>query len=160
MRLGVYLQDHSKHSKGLCLRTESHLNQKLNKGKIINVKSEIGDVVIWKLTTTHSANADVISLFPNYSFHPRIARRFPNFLKQKYRKPRIAMFMCFGKQDNYSKEYIEYLKTRKYAVEKWINSDYSKEVLSQMKSQNVTVNINLKTLKMDSNKLNKDFKQI
>lgn len=139
IRLGIYLQDHSKHSKGLCLRSKSHLHQSVSKGEIINVKSEIGDVVVWKLTTTHSANADVISLFPNHSFHPRIARRFPSFMKQESIDPRIALFMSFGLEDEYSSSFIEYLETRQYAINRWSNSSYSKEVIDEMEKKNVKI---------------------
>lgn len=139
LRLGIYLQDHTKHSKGLCLRTASHLSPNLKEGKIENVKSEIGDLVIWKLTTTHSANADVISMIPTISLHPRIARLFPSFMKQKFINPRMAVFMSFGKVDNYASDYIEYLKTRKYAIDRWLSSNYDKEAINEMEKNNVKV---------------------
>ena len=129
IRLGIYLQDHSKHSKGLCLRSGSHLHQSIHKGKIINVKSEVGDVIIWKLTTTHSPNAEILSLFPNIAFHPGITKRLPNFLKKKSISPRLALFIGFGINDQYTADYIEYLKTKKYAIQRWEESKYrNKEI--------------------------------
>jgi len=139
LRMAIYLQDHSKHSKGLCLRTGSHLTSSLKTGKIENVKSEIGDLVIWKLTTTHSANADVISMFPNHSFHPRFARLIPSFMKQKFITPRIAIFMSFAKEDTYSNDYVEYLKTRQYAIDRWVNSNYEESAIREMEKNNVKV---------------------
>jgi hypothetical protein len=160
LRMGIYLQDHSISSKGLCLRDKSHLQQSTGKGKMINVKSEIGDILIWKLTTTHSANAGVISLFPNYSFHPRVARLFPDFLKQKAVDPRIAIFTCFGLKDEYANSYREYLKTREYAVERWAASNYSEDVLSKLKNLNVDVYTDFNLKEIDTTKISAGYKQI
>ncbi|WP_179009399.1 hypothetical protein [Winogradskyella forsetii] len=160
LRLGIYLQDHSKHSKGLCLRTESHLQQSIEKGKIINVKSEVGDVIIWKLTTTHSPNADIISLFPNHSFHPGITKRLPNFLKKKSISPRLALFMGFGVEDKYTKDYIEYLKTRAYAISRWENSNYNPEDIETLKRMNVKVLTDFNLSEVNQAELNTNFKQV
>lgn len=160
LRMGVYLQDHSISSKGLCLRTGSHLQQSTGKGKIVNVKSEIGDVVVWKLTTTHSANAGVVSLFPNFSFHPRVARLFPDFLKQKATNPRIAIFSCFGLKDDYANAYRDYLKTRQYAIERWAASNYSEEVIYELNKRNVEVYTDFNLKEIDMKQVNEKYKQI
>lgn len=160
LRLGIYLQDHSNHSKGLCLRSDSHLHQSIEIGKIINVKSEVGDVIIWKLTTTHSPNAEIISLFPNYSFHPGITKRLPNFLKKKSISPRLALFMGFGVEDHYTEDYIEYLKTREYAITRWKNSNYSDEAVLAMEKNNVKVIQEFNIDNIDQEKLNVGFKQV
>lgn len=160
LRIGIYLQDHSNHSQGLCVRSNSHLYQSIHKGKIVNVKSEVGDVVIWKLTTTHSPNAEIISLLPNHSFNPRRTKLLPSFLKKKSMSPRLALFMGFGIDDVYTQEYIEYLKTRNYAVEKWQHSNYSDETVVAMKKMNVQVITNFNINDIDQNNINIDFKQI
>lgn len=160
LRLGVYLQDHATHSKGLCLRSGSHLHQSIHKGKIINVKSEVGDVIIWKLTTTHSPNAEIISIFPNYSFHPGLTKRLPDFLKKKSISPRLAVFMGFGILDQYTEDYIEYLKTREYAIKRWKNSNFSNENITAMEKNNVTVIKDFNLDNIDEKKLNLNFKQL
>ncbi len=124
---------------GLCLRADSHLHQSINVGKIVNVKSEVGDVIIWKLTTTHSPNAEIISLFPNYSFNPRLTKQLPNFLKKKSISPRLALFMGFGVEDHYTEDYIEYLKTREYAIKRWEDSNYDQENIAALEKKNVRV---------------------
>ena len=160
LRLGIYLQDHSKHSKGLCLREESHLHQGLDKGKILNVKSEIGDVIIWKLTTTHSPNAEIISLFPNYSFHPSLTKRLPDFLKKKSISPRLALFMGFGVEDHYTEDYIEYLKTREYAIKRWEDSNYSQDDIVALEKNNVRVLTDFNISDINQDELNTNFKQV
>lgn len=160
LRLGVYLQDHSKHSKGLCLRSDSHLHHSIEKGKIINVKSEVGDVIVWKLTTTHSPNAEIISLFPNHAFHPGVTKRLPDFLKKKSISPRLAVFMGFGVDDHYTKDYVDYLKTREYAIVRWKNSDYDEVAISAMERENVEVITDFQIDGIDQQKLNKNYRQI
>lgn len=150
LRIGIYLQDHTTHSQGLCLRDKSHLIPNVNKGKIINVKSEAGDVIVWKLTTTHSANAEILSSFPNLALNPKITHLLPDALKLKSINPRIAFFACFGKEDAYSKSYIEYLKTRTYAVDRWEKSIYTDENILKMKTNNVRVeSLDVKDISMD-----------
>jgi len=160
LRLGVYLQDHTSHSKGLCLRSKSHLYQSVHKGKIINVKSEVGDVVVWKLTTTHSANAGIISSIPNIPFHPFITKFIPDFLKQPYISPRMALFATFGLEDDYSKLYIEYFKTRAYAVNVMKNSQYHKDNISKMENEGVKVLKDFDLDSIDMDNLNDKFVQI
>ncbi|MGB3608037.1 MAG: hypothetical protein WA775_15550 [Psychroserpens sp.] len=160
LRLGVYLQDHSEHSKGLCLRSDSHLHQSVSKGKIINVKSEIGDVIVWKLTTTHSPNADIVSLFPNHGFHPQLTKFLPSFMKKKSIDPRLAVFMGFGVDDQYTKDYIDYLKTRQYAITRWEQSIYTKAQIAEMERQNVKVISDFGLDDIDQEKVSVSYKQV
>jgi hypothetical protein len=139
IRCGIYLQDHTKHSGGLCLREGSHKFSSTNKGRILNIKSEVGDVVFWKLTTTHSANARTLKHFPNVYLHPRIERRLPGALMQPFPRPRIAVFITFGKDDNHLSRYIEMLKTRKYMFRKWKATHHTDEQLAAARSKGVHV---------------------
>jgi hypothetical protein len=160
LRIGIYLQDHTKHSKGLSLKDKSHLIPQISKGKIINVKSEVGDVIIWKLTTTHSANADILSLFPNLDLNPKITKMIPNIFKLKAIDPRIAFFACFGKQDKYSESYIDYLKTRAYAVERWKESTYTNENILKMKKNDVIVDTSFDVKDINSANVHEGYVQL
>src|SRR4026208_758131 len=57
LRIGIYLQDHEKHSGGLKGRVGSHLLASHRSGSATNIPSAAGDVVAWNLRITHSANA-------------------------------------------------------------------------------------------------------
>ncbi len=160
LRIGIYLQDHTTHSKGLCLRDKSHLIPQVSKGKIINVKTEAGDVILWKLTTTHSANADILSLFPNLALNPKITKLIPEVFKLKATNPRIALFACFGKEDNYSELYIDYLKTRSYAVKRWEQSTYTDENILKMKKNNVLVDTSFDVKNIDSDSVHDGYVQL
>lgn len=160
LRIGIYLQDHTKHSKGLSLRDKSHLFPKVSKGKIINVKSEVGDVLIWKLTTTHSANADILSLFPNLDLNPQITKFIPDVFKLKSINPRIAFFACFGIKDKYSEAYIEYLKTRTYAVKRWEASTYTEENILKMKMNNVIIDTSFDVKDINADNVHEGYLQL
>lgn len=163
VRVGIYLQDHARHSEGLILRTGSHKYTDLTKGKKINAPTEPGDIVIWYLTTSHSGNAKRIKLFnypvlgfdDTHSFKSLLyfrIQRFAPFLIQKSEKDRMALFLTFGLNDKHLERYLTYMKTRRYAVEAWKDSKYSPELLNKIKDKNFTfINMNdvVKDIKLE-----------
>ncbi|NQY05580.1 MAG: hypothetical protein HRT68_05075 [Flavobacteriaceae bacterium] len=163
VRIGVYTQDHSNHSGGLVIRDKSHLNQSTKIGEIINVKSEVGDLLVWKLTTSHSGNARVPKWNPKKAYDPKFSKKIPGFLIQKAIEPRAAIFATFGKEDEYSDLYIEYLKSRTYAVQNWLDTDYNENQVEDFSKMNVKVvefdKSELQQL-MNSGNLNDGFKQL
>lgn len=148
IRVGIYLQDHSKYSEGLVVRTGSHKYIELNKGKMVNVPSQPGDIIVWYLTTSHSGNArkaiwgDFPVLMGDMNV-PAISRvlffHLPKVFIKSNPADRMAMFMSFGVNDNHLKRYIEYLKHRKYAVNIWKNSPYTAETLAKIKDKPLDV---------------------
>ncbi len=97
-RIGMYLQDHTTHFIVLFLRDKTHLIPQISKGKIINVKTEAGDVIIWELHK-HEASTNILSLFPKLALNPKITKMTPMVFKLKVINPRIAFFAYFGKED-------------------------------------------------------------
>lgn len=139
IRMGIYLQDHTRHSGGLTLRECSHKKAGVDHGKILNVRTSEGDVLAWYLTTTHSANAHVLKFAPNWHLHPRIARRIPKLFLQPKIRPRIALFFSFAANDEHLKRFTEYLKTREYGVERWRKSVYPEERIAAAAAKGLTV---------------------
>jgi hypothetical protein len=68
--------------------------------------------------------------------------------------------MGFGIDDDYTSEYIEYLKTREYAITRWKNSQYSEEKVKAMENQNVQVVLDFGIDGIDAEKLNRNYKQV
>jgi hypothetical protein len=64
LRLGIYLQDHRRHSGGLKVRNGSHLH---DGGRPCLVDSEVGDVVVWNMRTLHSGNAVRLRFWPSFA---------------------------------------------------------------------------------------------
>ncbi|MBX7093164.1 MAG: hypothetical protein K1X56_00460 [Flavobacteriales bacterium] len=157
VRMGIYLQDHFEHSGGLTLRENSHTKPGNDHGKIINVRTKEGDLLAWYLTTTHSANAHVMKMAPNWHLHPRIARRIPGFLLQPKIRPRIALFFSFAANDEHLKRFITYLETREYAVNRWRNSYYAPEKIEAAKAKGLTIlDMHEASKSMDLSKVSKE----
>ena len=157
LRIGIYLQDHSKFSNGLkvwkgschTLRYGRTMLRKIffNNGSLrylfpqhlyssVNVDTQIGDVVVWNLRTCHSGGALRIKPFPKKSFHPIIE----NFVEKKFpklmipeEKNRGVIFATFGKEshelDNFIEDNINHPEL-KYTIK---NSDLlnNKEILDR-----------------------------
>lgn len=117
IRMGVYLQDHAEHSGGLKVRIGSHKETNRFVGKSINLETRAGDVVFWKLTTSHSGNTVRLRPMPSLSLIPRLETRVPRWLRVPEDKERIAVFSAFGTADVHLDTYIKYLGTRTDAAE-------------------------------------------
>lgn len=125
LRMGIYMQDHTQHSACLALRDGSHKTIKMNVGKPFHVPTTPGDLVAWSLRTTHSGNANRLRFAPDYFLHLRLYKIVPGFMFLPEEDERMSYFMSFGKErDAHAERFIHYLKTRKYMVEIWQNSQY------------------------------------
>jgi hypothetical protein len=146
-RVGFYLSDHSIKSGSIAFRKKSHEKSffmrfnfhkykiltpllyaidfiDLIMGKSVYSASSSRDLLIWKLTTDHAANAGALKFARS-----RAITRFTNWIPNNFRIPpfegdRLGFVATFGKSDAHLHRYVEYLKTRKYMVLKWMNTDY------------------------------------
>jgi len=112
IRMGLYLQDTKNFSGGISIKKGSHLHVNLSSGKGVIPPLETGDVVFWKLTTTHSGNAKRLKFFPNTPLYGRIQRNLPGWLFKPTQVNRIALFATYGKPGIHTETFIDYLKTR------------------------------------------------
>lgn len=127
VRMGIYLQDTKKHSGGLVVRDKSHNHVNLLKGKAINLPLEIGDIVFWKLTTTHSGNASRSKIYPNSALPGRVQRMLPEWLFMPEQKKRLAIFCSFGREGNHLSNYMEYLNLRNDPPKSFKDSNFTKK---------------------------------
>lgn len=113
VRVAIYLQDSDLYSGGIKIMPESHKipSSKFKSGGL-NVKAKAGDLVIWKLTTSHSGHAKRIKYFKNISFHPRIEHFIPSKLENKQNIERRAMFIVYGAKSDHLDRYIKYFRGR------------------------------------------------
>ena len=141
IRMGVYLQDHARHSGGLGIRDRSHNVPDLGAGKPMAVDSEEGDLLVWYLRTTHAGFAARLR-FPRQAFFPiRILKKLvgpdyrlpPIFEPLPHRSPadRLAIFFTYGRRDHHLDRYLAYLKTRPYALEMWQATKYSPTLVAE-----------------------------
>lgn len=114
LRLAIYAQDTYSYSGGMQLRLKSHLSANRFQGKPINIRLKKGDILLWKLTVTHSGNTLLPKVFPNFSrILPRITSHLPKWLFKPYASERVALFMSFGALKSiHTENYRRYLEHR------------------------------------------------
>jgi len=128
IRMGIYLQDHSEHSGGLNLREGSHHQFSLKKGRTVYADTSLGDVVVWSLRTSHSANGVLLKFPKGLHISPRMGTRTPDFLLRQNDGERLALFLTYAVDDAHLERYIQYLKTRTFMVEMWRRSPLNEEI--------------------------------
>lgn len=158
IRFGIYLQDHEKHSGGLGVRLRSHLPSKKNPfinkrilprslrnyfagrtGKATNMASKPGDLVIWTLRTTHSADAIRLRVLPKIRLSPGIENYVPSWARLPHDGTRMACFITFAAASDHLNRYLDYLQTRDYMIDIWSNSSWDEECLILAKESNLNV---------------------
>lgn len=114
LRLAIYTQDTYSYSGGMQLRMKSHLCANRFDGKPKNIRLKKGDILVWKLTMTHSGNTLLPRIFPEFShILPRISSYLPKWLFRPYENERVALFMSFGALDSlHTENYLRYLEGR------------------------------------------------
>ena len=138
-RFALYLQDCAEHSGGITLRTGGHKAPTLNEGDIINVKTQKGDIVCWKLTMSHSANARILKFAPNWNIHPRIMRRVPMFLCKPYDAERMAMFFTIAAEGPAMNRFIDYLLTRTYGIDNFKQQKFDPEMTKRAEENGLKI---------------------
>ncbi len=136
IRVAIYLQDAEKHSGGVKIMPGSH---KIPTSKFfspgLNIPSKVGDIVIWKLTTTHSGHAKRLKFFNNFSIHPRLEYFIPKFMEKASKEERISFFIVYGAKSDHLSRYLKYFVSRddnrKYLKNSRINEEINKLALKR-----------------------------
>ncbi len=154
LRVGIYLQDHARHSGGLGIRVGSHRpfwaaqkplpspwRRRASKlhGRPIFVDSEPGDLVIWNLRTTHTGNSVRMKLLPWLKLSAKNEARIPAWLSLEEERKRAAMFATYAAKSEHLDRYVDYLKTREYALDLWRKARVTDEVREAAKEKGLTV---------------------
>lgn len=124
IRMGIYLQDHARHSGGLCVSERSHLDPRQRRhGRFVDVGA--GDLAAWSLRTEHGAEAVRLRFAPNLVLNPRLQTRVPRWARVADTEERMTLFVSFGRRHRLLDRYIDYLGTRDYFQRSVAASAYS-----------------------------------
>ncbi|HXA02855.1 MAG TPA: phytanoyl-CoA dioxygenase family protein [Cytophagaceae bacterium] len=137
IRFGIYLQDHKKYSGGLKVKRCSHNYVSVKKGKTVLLDTEIGDVAVWSLRTTHSGNAVRLRFLPNLPLPVPIEMRLPSWLKQEEEQERVSFFLSYGIEDPRTGKFINFLKSQKWATDSLRKSKLESNVEEELKKKNI-----------------------
>ena len=150
IRFGLYLQDHKKNGGGVILGRRTHKKFITNRyfrfifqeiisffnGDFKYMNSEVGDIIIWNMKTTHAGNGQFFKLFKK-PISKRLSKFIPRFLKSKTLKNRIMLTGTFALEGLSLDRYIDHLRQRKYAVQKYLNQKISDETLNKLDAKNI-----------------------
>lgn len=157
IKMGIYLADHKKFGGGLKVRKGSHRfddfmidpnnpnikNQEEGKGKIYNIPSQAGDLMIWSMRLAHSANFIRFKLLRNICLSPKIENKidkyFPQFLQSKLRVERKTIWTTLGAPSPELDRYIKYYVERGDFVEHWKKSAYNDELIKLASTNNIEI---------------------
>jgi hypothetical protein len=147
IRMGIYLDDYSKKSGGIAFRKRSHkpewIRKKLDRKPLIYLlhlwdmivgrayysAPQVGDLVLWYMSTDHAGNAKYIKPFPSMAI-TKYTNFFPSFLVSPANHvTRRVLFLAFGQHDCHTERYILQNKARDFMINTWLKSKYDKECL-------------------------------
>lgn len=146
IRFALFCQDHAKHSEGLTVRNGSHKTARLNKGKLVYIPSEPGDLVAFYFTTTHSGVSRRVRYLPSIRYvydktnRPLLTyflSRLPRRFHIKKDKERVVMFATFAARSKHLERYLEYCKRRDFAIRTWKNIQYDDETFQFIADKDV-----------------------
>jgi hypothetical protein len=141
IRLGIYFQDHSRHSGGVAIRKGSNHHARTWVGKPLIVPAEPGDMVVWSLTTTHSGQALRMKHFGNRAMGGRWMRFTPRRLIAPEERERVSAFITYGREGAHLDRYIDYIKTERAhdEMEWWRESRFGDDVWKRVEQSGLKV---------------------
>ena len=117
LRCAFYFQDHVSHSGGLKVRLSSHNIANHLDGKICDIASSYGDLVVWSMRLTHSGNNRKLRVIPRLALHPRVEAKAPGWMTLPEEMRRISAFCSLGRPGLQTRNYIDKMNSR--------NADYA-----------------------------------
>jgi hypothetical protein len=149
LRCALYLQDHAKHSGGLGIKRGSHAKRNrllwfgrrfpVAHGRGIFVNSEVGDLVVWTLRTTHSGYSVRAKCAPDVRLHPKIENLLPSWLQVPEERERVVLFSTFGIGDQHMDRIIGDLKLRELNLKTWRSARFGQDVWDQIARKDLGV---------------------
>lgn len=112
LRCGFYFQDHVGHSGGLKVRLGSHNIANHLGGKICDIESSYGDLVVWSMRLTHSGNNRKLRAIPRLALHPRVEAKAPGWMTLPEEMRRISAFCSLGRPGLQTQNYIDKMNSR------------------------------------------------
>jgi len=81
-------------------------------GRIYDVPTQFGDIVVWSMRLTHSGNNRKPRLLTSIPLHPRVEMVWPALLTAPEQQRRISAFCAFGRPGSHLDRYVANLRKR------------------------------------------------
>lgn len=157
IKMGIYLADHKKYGGGLKVRRGSHRlddfvidpnnpntkYQEQGRGKIYNIPSQAGDLMLWSMRLSHSANFIRLKILRNICLSPKIENKLdkylPQFIQAKLPIERKVAWIMLGAPSPELDRYIKYYVERGDFIEHWKKCVYNDELIKLAASHGVEI---------------------
>ena len=160
IRVGIYLQDHARHSGGLKLRPGSHRKFCMEKygfrsavkhlltrrrphdfivRRSLNVETTAGALLAWNMRIHHTGYARRLRRFPRLALHPHVENLLSDSVFMPEERGRCVVFMAFGAPSEYLERYIENRVNRQDMGEHWRNTHFTDEAVDLARRKGVTL---------------------
>jgi hypothetical protein len=111
LRCGFYFQDHVDNPGGLKVRDGSHEYPDIATGRIKDIYSEEGDLVVWNMRLTHSGNFRKLK-FSDKNLDPSFETHLPSWMFRDEGSLRLSCFCAFGTPGAHLDSYLESMRSR------------------------------------------------
>jgi hypothetical protein len=139
VRLGLYLQDHSRHGGSLWIREASHVGPRA-RGRPCPLANELGDVGVWSLRATHGVRpwpADPLGISPRLPDLPaavlhRALRPLTPPAYKYWPRPRIFIHLVFGRDDAHLAHFMHHvprLDKLAWVHTQWRNASHDQDTV-------------------------------
>lgn len=109
LRFVLYLQDHALTSGGLKVRLGSHRFTSRHFGRMLNVPTELGDLVVFYLRCSHTGHNVRLRGLPNLCLHPKLENLVPRPFQIALTEERIGLLWTLAAPGPHIHRYIAWI---------------------------------------------------
>ncbi len=109
LRFVLYLQDHARTSGGLKVRLGSHRFSSRHFGRMMNVPTELGDLVVFYLRASHTGHNVRLRALPNLCLHPKLENLVPRRFQFALTQERLCLLWTFAAPGPHIDRYLRWI---------------------------------------------------
>jgi hypothetical protein len=147
IRIGMYLQDHSRHGGVLWIKPGANGTRKNRRP--IPVATELGDIGVWDMRAEHGVSTFAPTSFGGRKFPEvlesawvKVQRPFVPYAKRRLKEPRIFLHIVFGREDLHLERFVKNVPTvesYRWIYNMWKRSHYDDQVWEAVRGKDVIV---------------------
>jgi hypothetical protein len=136
LRFVLYLQDHTASSGGLKVRLGSHRFVSRHFGRMMNVPTELGDLVVFYLRLAHTGHNVRLRAFPELCLHPKLESVIPRQIALPVVPQRLCLLWTFAAPGPHVSRYLGHIA---HDPTPWRHCGYSASLVQLAAQQGVTL---------------------
>lgn len=109
LRFVLYLQEHARTSGGLKVRLGSHRYASRHFGRMMNVPTELGDLVVFYLCGSHTGHNVRLRALPDLCLHPKLENLVPRRFERALTEERLCLLWTFAVPGPHVDRYLAWI---------------------------------------------------